>query len=181
MNDRMARELEISFQKIAQALRSGMGLLQAIQTVAEKEQGPMAVSWRLVLHQVQTGESWASALSTFSQQYPGRATRLFQASVLITQETGASLGEMLEILVQDFKEGAVLQEKCRALTMQAKLSGFVLMGLPLVLILGFTCIAPELLKPLYTTGLGRGMMVYAILSLITGMRWILVLSKWTTE
>ena len=92
----------------------------------------------------------------------------FVASVQITQSTGGSLADVLDTLAETLQERQTLRDKVSALTAQGKASGLVLAALPFMLLAALRVIVPELVRPMFTTMAGQGMIAGVMISVTIG-------------
>ena len=165
---KISRQFRASLQNLCHALRVGVGLSQALEYAAKEGEEPLAGEWRRLLQAVQWGESWAEALVHFTERVPMKEAAAFATAVRVTQSTGGSLAEVLEILATSLQEQESLREKIKALTAQGKASGILLSILPYALLGVLLLIAPEMGKPFFQTTIGQWALVGVTLSLIVG-------------
>jgi len=92
----------------------------------------------------------------------------FVAAVQITQSTGGTLAEVLETLAETLQERQTLRDKVSALTAQGKASGLVLAALPFMLLAALRVIVPGLVRPMFTTAAGQGMIAGIMISVAIG-------------
>jgi tight adherence protein B len=164
----LVTELRASLETLTHALRVGVGFLQGIERVAADAGPALAPEWRRLLQSVQVGKPLHVALEEFAGRVQLREAHWFVAAVAITQQTGGSLGGVLESLVQTLRERESLREKVGALTAQGKASGALLGCLPFAMIAALQLIAPEIIHPLFVTALGQTLLVGVTVSVATG-------------
>lgn len=164
----LAEQLRHSLQNMVHALRVGVGFQQALAHVAEESEPPLALEWRRLLQSVHVGASWNHALADAALRVPIPEMAWFAAAVQITQDTGGSLADVLETLVETLQERQTLRDKVRALTAQGKASGLVLASLPFILLGTLHLLIPDLVKPMFTTVVGQGLIAGVMGSVAVG-------------
>ena len=164
----LASQLRAALQNMVHALRIGVGFQQALAYVAEDGEMPLGVEWRRLLQSVNLGAPWSEALSELANRVDIPEMGWFVAAVQITQNTGGALAEVLETLSETLQERQILRDKVNALTAQGKASGFVLAALPFILLAALRVIVPDLVRPMFTTVAGQGMIAGIMLSITAG-------------
>ena len=92
----------------------------------------------------------------------------FVAAVQITQNTGGNLADVLDTLAETLQERQTLRDKVSALTAQGKASGLVLAALPFLLLGALRVIVPALVRPMFATVIGQGMIASIMVSVAVG-------------
>jgi tight adherence protein B len=164
----LSRLLQISIEQMVHSLKIGQGLPQVLDYVAREGQPPLATEWRRLLQALQVGVSWQEAMSDLEKRVPIPEMKWFVASVLITQQTGGALAEILESLRDTLQERQTLRDKVSALTAQGKASGLVLAALPFILLAVLRLVVPDLVTPMFTTNAGQYLLAGVIISVATG-------------
>jgi tight adherence protein B len=164
----LASQLRQALQNMVHALRIGVGFQQALEYVAQEGEMPLAAEWRRCLQSVNLGASWMESLSELARRVNISEMEWFVASVQITQSTGGSLAEVLETLADTLQERQTLRDKVSALTAQGKASGLVLAALPFMLLGALRVIVPDLVRPMFATAAGQGMIAGIMISVAIG-------------
>jgi tight adherence protein B len=98
-------------------------------------------------------------------------------SIRIQREVGGNLAELLLTVAETMRERDRLRRQVQALSAEGRLSGVVLITLPIGL-LGFLLIAqPAYVAPLFHTQLGVLMLVMVGILMLGGIFWISRLVK----
>jgi tight adherence protein B len=164
----LASQLRQALQNMVHALRIGVGFQQALEYVAQEGDMPLAAEWRRLLQSVGVGASWSEALSEVAVRVNIPEMGWFVAAVQITQSTGGTLADVLDTLAETLQERQTLRDKVSALTAQGKASGLVLAALPFLLLAALRVIVPGLVRPMFTTAAGQGMIAGVIVSVAMG-------------
>jgi tight adherence protein B len=93
-------------------------------------------------------------------------------AIRISREVGGNLAEVLMTTVHTMRERSQVKRQVRALSAEGRLSGVILVGLPIVIGLWLFVSRRDYLKPLYTDVIGMGMLGAAVVSLCLGALWM---------
>jgi tight adherence protein B len=153
---------------LTNALRAGMALSGAIQVVAEESPDPVAREFGILLEENRLGLDMKEALRKLGGRVDSAELRLFVTAVILQRETGGNLAEILEGTAAVIRDRFRILGDVRSMTAQARLSGLILVVMPLVLAVIIMGIAPDYLKGLVADPIGRYLIVTAILLQVTG-------------
>jgi tight adherence protein B len=153
---------------LTNALRAGMALSGAIQVVAEESPDPVAREFGILLEENRLGLDLKEALRKLGGRVDSAELRLFVTAVILQRETGGNLAEILEGTAAVIRDRFRILGDVRSMTAQARLSGFILVVLPVALAMIVMGIAPDYLKGLVADPIGRYLIVTAVLLQITG-------------
>lgn len=155
-------------ETIASGLRAGFGFMQALEAGAEQMPPPMSTEIRRTLRDVAIGASVEDALQAMNTRVGSTDLDITITAVLIQRSVGGNLAEILESVAHTMRERDRIRGEIRTLTAQGRLGGYVIGGLPIALILGFTAIAPDFIKHLFTDPWGQAMLGGAVFMEILG-------------
>jgi tight adherence protein B len=169
---KFADQLPDTLQLVASSLRSGFSLLQAIDAVVREGTEPISPEFSRALSEGRLGVDIEDALDKVAERMRCTDLSWVIMAVRISREVGGNLAEVLMTTVGTMRERAQVKRQVRALSAEGKLSGYILVGLP-VFIGGWLFLSRrDYLKPLYTDVIGIGMLVGAIVSLCIGAWWM---------
>ena len=101
------------------------------------------------------------ALRLFAQRVPRLDARFFVTAVLTQRESGGNLAEILDNLGDVIRQRFRVKRQIRVVTAHARLTGWVLTMIPVVIALGMVVVAPDHILTLVTDPLGIRMGVVA--------------------
>jgi tight adherence protein B len=155
-SQKFSTQLPDALEMIVRSLRAGHGLSNGFKLVAGEMPPPVAVEFGRCFEEQQFGVEFRDAIEHMTQRVPNNIDlRIFAVSVVIQQETGGNLVEILEKIANTIRERYKFFGKLRALTAEGKYSGYILGALPFVC-LGFVALLnPGYLVPLVANPLGR--------------------------
>ncbi|GAB4413780.1 MAG: type II secretion system F family protein [Anaerolineae bacterium] len=118
---------------MANGLRSGYSLLQAMDAVGREMPDPMAVEFKRVVREVGLGVSNERAFSNLLRRVPSDDLDLMITAINVQHEIGGNLAEILEIIGFVIRERVRIKGEIAVLTAQGQLSGYIISGLPVAL------------------------------------------------
>jgi len=160
------------FDLMGQALKAGHSLASAIQLVSEQLPDPIAKEFAQVFHEQNLGIKIEEALLNMSARVDQMDVRFFVTAVLIQRQTGGDLAEVLEKIGKVIRDRIQLFGMVQALTAEGRLSGWVLLILPVLVFFVSLMVNPEYARTLLDTGPGRIMLGSAIAMDLMGLAMI---------
>lgn len=165
---RLVSQLPDVFELLSQALRAGHSLASGMQLVAKEMPDPAGTEFGRVFHEQNLGMKIEDALRNLAERVGLLDVRFFVTAVLIQRQVGGDLAEVLD------KIGAVIRERIQlfgtvqALTAEGRLSGYVLLALPVVVFLVMLKINKDYANMLFYDPMGRMMLTTAIVMQLMG-------------
>ncbi|MFN8671768.1 MAG: type II secretion system F family protein [Candidatus Sericytochromatia bacterium] len=153
---------------IANAVRSGLSLMQAMELVVTEMPNPVAYELNLVIQSTRVGIPLDIALTEMSKRVHSEDLNIFITAVLIQSQTGGNLTEILETLGLTIRERFKLQRRIKALTAQGIASAYILTFLPVVLGVALFFVQPQTMKLLFTTNYGLMLNLLVIVMISIG-------------
>ena len=150
------------------SLRSGYGLLQAVEWVSRQIPNPAGMEFDRVLREVQLGRGLLEALESMVRRIPSDDLALIVTAIKIQYEVGGSLAEILEIVAYTIRERVRIQREIRVLTSQQRLSGYVLMVLPIGMGVFLAVVNPDYFMQLFTPGPTLCIPIGTVIMMIVG-------------
>jgi tight adherence protein B len=144
------RKFELLFpdalDMLTNALRAGMALNGAIQVVAEESPDPVGKEFAILYEENRLGLDTNEALRKLAERVDSAELHLFVTAVIMHRETGGNLAEILEGTAEVIRDRFRILGDVRSMTGQARMSGTILMVLPLVIAAIVMIIAPDYLR-----------------------------------
>lgn len=153
---------------IARALRSGHSLNAGLHMVAEEMAAPISVEFSRAYEEQNLGIPIEAALKNMLKRMPNLDLKFFVTAVSIQRQTGGDLAEIIDKICEVVRERFKILGMVQALTGEGRLSGAVLMGLPIALFIAVYCINREYVMLLFTHPMGKQMIGFAIIMQIFG-------------
>jgi tight adherence protein B len=161
-------QLPDALDLIRAALQAGHGFLSALQVVAEEFPDPIAGELKEVAEEIRLGLTVREALQHLTERIEDPNLPILSTGVVITQEVGGNLAEVLDNISYTIRERFKLLREVRVLTAQGRLSGMVLTGLPFFVAVCLILFNPEYFRPMVESQTGWYMMGYGISSIALG-------------
>jgi tight adherence protein B len=118
---------------MANGLRSGYSLLQAMDAVGREMPDPMSTEFKRVVREVGLGVDTERAFVNLLRRVPSDDLDLMITAINVQHEVGGNLAEILEIIGFVIRERVRIKGEIGVLTAQGQLSGYIISGLPVAL------------------------------------------------
>lgn len=165
---KFASQLPDAMELVARALRAGHSLAAGLHVVAEEMPDPIAKEFRRVYEEQNLGISLEEALDHMCERVPNLDLRFFVTSVNIQRQTGGDLAEILDRIGHVIRERFKILGQVKALTAEGRLSGIVLIAMPIGLFLMMLYMKPDYVRLLWTDPMGVKMSIGAVVLMIVG-------------
>lgn len=165
---KFARQLPDALELIARALRSGHSLASGMKVVSEEMPAPISTEFNAVYETQNLGVGIDQALRDMLKRMPNIDLKFFVTAVIIQRQTGGDLAEILDKIGRIVRERFKILGQVQALTGEGRISGVVLMGLPIALFFAVYYLNPTYVMLLFTDPLGKKMVAGAIFLQILG-------------
>jgi tight adherence protein B len=161
------KQLPDTITLIANALRAGSSFLQAIEMVVRESSPPVTVEFGRVLREVNLGLAFDVALDNMVRRVRSDDLELMATAITIQHQVGGNLAEILDSIAYTIRERVRIKGEIRTLTAQGRMSGYVVAGMPVILMGLLFVLAPGFMQPLFENppgimGLPAGVIVLAI-------------------
>jgi tight adherence protein B len=164
-------------QLIVGSLRSGFSLAQAVDAIVRDGTQPAAGEFSRALAETRIGVDLEDGLNHVADRMECADLLWVVMATRIQRDVGGNLAEVLKNTVDTMRERAQTRRHVRALSAEGRLSGFIIVGLPVVLGTWLTLSKPQYMSPLFTTPIGVVMVAAGVGLIIVGAFWIRALIK----
>lgn len=165
---KFAAQLPEAMELVARALRAGHSLAAGLHVVADEMPDPVSREFGRVYEEQNLGVSLEDALAHMCERVPNLDLRFFVTSVNIQRQTGGDLAEILDRIGHVIRERFKILGQVKALTAEGRLSGIVLIAMPIGLFLMMLHMKPDYVELLWKDPLGVKMSLGAITLMIIG-------------
>jgi tight adherence protein B len=153
---------------LANSLRAGYSLLQAMETVSKELPAPISVEFARVVREVGLGLSNEQAMNNMLRRIQSDDLDLMITAINVQHEVGGNLSEILEIIGHTIRERVRIKGEIRVLTAQGMISGYVISFLPIALALILYLMNPDYIAAMFQELCGWIMISVAVTGIITG-------------
>ena len=172
-----AAQLVDGLMLLSSSLRAGMSLNQGFEVLAEELPPPISDEFSLVIKENQMGVSLEECLAHLKKRIPVDDLDLIITAINIARETGGNLTGIIGQLVFTIREKKKLDDRVRALTIQGRLQGYIMMILPIAFAIFLYFINPDNFQIMLEDSLGQGLLAWSVVSWFIGMFLIKKMSK----
>ncbi len=173
---RFADLLPDNLQLLTSTLRSGYGLMQALDTLGREASEPARTEFRRVLLETRVGRDPSDALRALADRMRSEDFEWVVGAIDINRDVGGDLAVILDNVAETIRERQRLHRQVKTLTAEGRLSGYVLTALPPLLALAMIVINPGYIQRL-GSGVGLVMLGVGTVMLAVGWVWIRRLSR----
>ena len=159
---RFEKQLPEGLSLIARALRAGHAFSSGMKFAAEEFVDPLGPEFEETLDEINFGLSVADALKNLAQRVDCPDLKFFVVAVILQRETGGNLAEIIENLAHLMRERFKFRGKVRTLSAEGRLTGKVLVAIPLVMFGGMFLLNPKYAGHLIYDPIGRMMVGAAV-------------------
>jgi tight adherence protein B len=145
-----------------------------MQAVVKESQEPASKEFKRVLLETDLGRPPDEALSDMATRLGSSNFDYVVSVVSIQREVGGSLATLFDMVSETVRQRQQFAKKMRSLTAMGRVSAYILIVLPFVLVALLSIINYNYMKPLFTTATGRFLIVVALCGMAIGS---LVLKK----
>ena len=125
-----ADQLPDVLQLVTTALRSGYGITQALESVAEEAEEPARSEFAHVLVEARLGRDLSDAMRALAQRMESKDLEWVVSAIDINRDTGGNLSEILNTVSATIRERQRMARHVRTLTAEGRLSARILTALP---------------------------------------------------
>jgi tight adherence protein B len=169
---RFETQLTDALQQLANSLRAGLALAQAMEQVGRDASAPLAQEFGLFNKEVKLGMPIDEALSAMAARVASEDLELVATSTNIARQLGGNLAEMFETIAATIRERFRLEGRIAALTSQGKMQGVVVALLPLGVGFFLSAYRPDLVQPMFDSAFGYLLVGAIVLLQATGFFFI---------
>jgi tight adherence protein B len=169
---KFVHQLPDVFEMLSQALRAGHSLASGMQLISRELPDPAGTEFGRVFHEQNLGLKIEDALRGMADRIDILDVRFFVTAVLIQRQTGGDLAEVLDKIGKVIRSRIELFGKVQALTAEGRLSGYVLLALPVIVFAVMLQVNRDYAMMLFNTDAGRMMLTAAIVMQIMG--WLMI-------
>lgn len=165
---KFAAQMPDAMELVARALRSGHSLASGLHVVVEEMPDPISKEFLQAYEEQNLGVPIDVALKNIFSRIPNTDYKFFVTAVAIQRQSGGDLAEILDKIGHIIRERFRIMGQVQALTGEGRISGIVLMALPIALFFAVYYLNPEYVSLLFTEELGRKMIAAAAVLQVFG-------------
>jgi tight adherence protein B len=163
-----AEQVPDTLQVISAALRAGQSFAASFAVVVESAGEPMKSEMRTVVADEQLGVPLDKAMSVVVRRMNNRDLEQVALVAELQRESGGNSAEVIDRVAETVRERFELRRLINTLTVQGRMSRWIVTALPIALVGFISLINPHYLHPLVVRLAGKIMIVLAVLLVIGG-------------
>jgi tight adherence protein B len=164
---KFSQQLPYALDLMKSSLEAGHSLLRGLQVVVGEFENPIATEFRSVIEQSRLGLPLPRAMEEMLKRVPEDDLRLLIVAVRVQAEVGSSLATIIGRLSDIVRTRQRLAAQVKALTAQARMSGWVVAALPIIILAAFSFIQPSYTYTLFHVPDGQRLLkIAAVLDLL---------------
>jgi tight adherence protein B len=131
--ERLLGQLPDAFELMSRVVRAGQTVSQALQAVSDEFPPPLSSEFAFCYEQQNLGLTTEAALRDLSRRTGLLEIKIFVLALLVQQQTGGNLAELLDKLSGVIRERFRIRGQIRTLTAEGRSQATVLLVLPFVM------------------------------------------------
>jgi tight adherence protein B len=163
-----AAQMPEAMDMLARALRAGQSLAAGVGLVGKEMPPPLGKEFSRVFEEQNLGVSLEDSLRDLTERVPNMDLKFFATAVILQRQTGGDLAEILEKIANLIRQRFQIWGQVQALTGEGRLSGVVLLALPVLLFFAMYYLNRDYVMLLFTDPLGNRMLMVGVIMQIVG-------------
>jgi tight adherence protein B len=170
-------ELPDNLDVLAGAMRTGHSTMGALSVMVDSANEPARSEFRRVLQDEQLGVPLDSALMVMARRMDSQDAEQIALVMRLQREAGGNTAEVLDRVAEVIRGRMELRRMVEVLTAQARISRWILTGLPIFVMFSLLFTGGDFLDPMLNSLVGKIALVFAAIMVVIGSFWIKQLSK----
>lgn len=154
---------------ISNALKAGHSFMQALSISARETEGSFSEEFKILLKEMNFGIPIDIAMKNLLDRVDSKDMGLIVNAILIQKDIGGNLSEILENISETIRERQKIKNELKTLTAQGKMSGMIVMLLPIFLGGVIYLFNKEYMMLLFTRKLGLSMIGISLVNELIGV------------
>lgn len=169
---KFADQLDDSLQLLSGGLRAGHSLQRAVDAVSQQAPSPTAEEFSRIMNETRIGRDLTDAMDQTAERMKSDDFSWVSQAIGIHREVGGDLADVLDQVGRTIRERNQIQRQVKALSAEGKMSAYVLMALPVMIIGILAIISPSYVKIFGSSILGWGMVASGVIMMTVGGLWL---------
>lgn len=166
--EKFENQMPDAMDLLARSLRAGHSMSDGLRLIGEEMAEPIAAEFQRCYRQQELGVPLETTLDEMTVRVPNPDLRFFVNAVVLQRQTGGDTAEILDKIARLVRQRFQIRAQVKALTGEGRLSGMVLLALPIVLAVYMHVRNPNYLAVLFRDSIGHWMVIGAVVLQIVG-------------
>lgn len=154
---------------IVRGLRSGLPVIESINTVGREMDKPIGTEFQAVADTVKFGQTLEEALIDTIPRVDTAEFKFFVVALAVQRETGGNLAETLENLSDVLRKRRQMKKRIKAMASEPKASAWILGSLPFIMLGIIFVVNPGYVSQLFTDPRGHSLITAGLISQSIGI------------
>jgi tight adherence protein B len=165
---RFENQLAQAVDVMTGALAAGTSLAQSLDLVSREMPPPIGEEFGRMVHEASIAVPMDQALNNMLERVPSLDLEMLVSAINIQYRVGGNLSHILKTIAHTIRERVRIRGEIKTLTAQARLSSYIISGMPVAVVLILFVVSPNYISKLFDDGITRVMLVSGILGIISG-------------
>jgi Flp pilus assembly protein TadB len=174
---KFASQLDESLSLLAGGLRAGHSLLRAIDAAAQESEQPTSEEFARIVNETRIGRDLSDTLVNTANRMRSDDFHWVAQAIGINREVGGSLSQVLDQVAHTIRERNEIRRQVKGLAAEGKLSAWILILLPVGVFTFLILTQHNYLTGFFGSIWGILALVVAVILLIVGSVWMMVVVK----
>jgi len=157
---------------ISSSLKGGYSFVQGLDMAGQQMEAPIKDEVARVIRLIQLGLDTSRALTQMSERVNSYDYDMTVSATNIQLAVGGNLSQLLEGIAATIRDRIRLKRDIAALTAQGRISGAILVALPVGIAIMLRFINPDYMNQLLETDLGNDFIYMSMAQMAVGIWWI---------
>lgn len=157
---------------VASSLKGGYSFIQGLDMASKQLDDPIKIEMSRVLRYIQLGMDTSHALQQMSERINSYDYSMTVSATNIQLAVGGNLAALLESIADTIRERIRLRRDMAVLTAQGRVSGAILVALPIGIFVMLFIINPAYMSELTSTEMGNNLLYGGLIMQCCGIFWI---------
>ncbi|MBL0942308.1 MAG: type II secretion system F family protein [Alphaproteobacteria bacterium] len=146
---------------ISRGLKTGITIEKTFHTITREIEEPVRGEFQYILDQISFGVPFEQALRNSVNRFPYNGFHFFVSVLILQRKTGGSAAELIAEIARVLRSQEALRDKIRALSAEAKTTGWIVGSLPILAFIGINFIQPKYLEIFQNSPFGHKLLMLA--------------------
>lgn len=166
------RQLPDAISSLVDTLRSGLALPQAIRFAAEELTEPVKNLFKALSRGQELNLGWEESLRRTATQLNLPEWTMVAETLIAEERLGGDVIPLLQESANTLRDRQKVEDEIKTLTAAGRTSGLLIAGLVPAVLLFFWLASPSYVQSMFTTGIGRMLLMVAFALELIGFLWI---------
>lgn len=153
---------------LSNALKAGLSLPQAIESVSQNAGAPIGDELKRVIQETNLGTPTPAALANMVRRIGSEDLDLIVTAIAIQSSVGGNLARILDGISHTIRQRVQMKSQIGAMTAQMRASGWIITLLPFIVAAILNLITPSYFGIMFTDPAGRTLLGLAAVSIVLG-------------